>query len=70
MLIGLTPTNEFMFRFNRRFYRNLSFRSLLRIGVHQEGPTYDALYRGDWDQRANTPASPAMIGLDDGGPNA
>lgn len=62
--------NEFMFRFNRRFYRNLSFRSLLGIGVHQEGPTYDALYRGDWDHRAHPPASSAMIGLDDGGPDA
>ena len=33
--------NEFMFRFNRRFERALSFRSLLGIGSHQEGPTYE-----------------------------
>jgi len=40
--------NEFMFRFNRRFYRALSFRTLLGLGVHRVGPTYRGLYDGDW----------------------
>lgn len=60
--------NEFMFRINRRFSWSLSFCSLPWIGVQQEGPTCDAVFRGDWHQRADTAASPEKIGLDDGGP--
>jgi len=40
--------NEFMFRFNRRFYRPVSFRTLLWLGTHNPGPTYRGLYDGDW----------------------
>jgi hypothetical protein len=40
--------NEFMFRFNRRFYRALSFRTLLGLGAHNAGPTYRGLYDRDW----------------------
>lgn len=43
--------NEFMFRFNRRFYRQVSFRTLLGLGAHQTGPTYRGLYDGDWVHR-------------------
>jgi len=39
--------NEFMFRFNRRFYRAMSFRSLLGLGSVRLGPTYRSLYHGD-----------------------
>ena len=39
--------NEFKFRFNRRFYRAVSFRTLLGLGVHRVGPTYRSLYDGD-----------------------
>jgi len=40
--------NEFAFRFNRRFYPFNAFRSLLGIGGETVGPTYAALYDGDW----------------------
>lgn len=36
--------NEFMFRFNRRFYRQTSFRTLLGLGANHSGQTYEALY--------------------------
>ena len=36
--------NEFMFRFNRRFYRATSFRSLLELGVLTPGVTYKDVY--------------------------
>ena len=36
--------NEFMFRFNRRFYRAVSFRSLLELGSLTPGVTYKAVY--------------------------
>jgi hypothetical protein len=43
--------NEFMFRFNRRFYRAVSFRTLLGLGVHRTGPTYRGLYDREWVHR-------------------
>lgn len=36
--------DEFMFRFNRRFYRAVSFRSLLDLGTVSPGMTYDEVY--------------------------
>lgn len=45
--------NEFTYRFNRRFYRAVSFRTLLGLGTVQEGPTYEGLYRGEWAHRPN-----------------
>ena len=36
--------DEFMFRFNRRFYRAVSFRSLLDLGTIGPGMTYDEVY--------------------------
>lgn len=36
--------NEFMFRFNRRFYRAVSFRSLLELGSLTPGVTYKDVY--------------------------
>ncbi len=47
--------NEFMFRFNRQFYRALSFRTLLGLGAHNTGPTYGGLYDRDWVYRENPP---------------
>lgn len=43
-----TYLNEFVFRFNRRFYPFNAFRSLLGIGTNGEGPTYAGLYSGEW----------------------
>ncbi len=36
--------NEFMFRFNRRFFRAVSFLSLLGLGVLRQGLTYREVY--------------------------
>lgn len=36
--------DEFMFRFNRRFYRAVSFRSLLELGALTPGVTYKEVY--------------------------
>lgn len=39
--------NEFVFRFNRRFYPFTSFRSLLGIAGGAESPTYAELFSGE-----------------------
>lgn len=36
--------NEYMFRFNRRFHRGVSFRSLISIGMLNSGLTYQEIY--------------------------
>ncbi|MCK5806553.1 MAG: IS1595 family transposase [Lentisphaeria bacterium] len=41
--------NEFVFRFNRRFWPLVAFASVLRIGAQVEAPTYTALYDGSWE---------------------
>ncbi len=46
--------NEFVFRFNRRFYPMTAFASALGIGSKVAGPTYAALYGG----RGVRPATP------------
>jgi hypothetical protein len=40
--------NEFVFRFNRRFYPMTAFDSVLGLAVRSEAPTYAALYSGEW----------------------
>ncbi len=40
--------NEYVFRFNRRFYPMTTFHSVLGLAVHAESPTYDELYSGEW----------------------
>lgn len=39
-----TYLNEYMFRFNRRFYRSTSFRTLLGLGALHAGLTYREVY--------------------------
>ena len=41
-----TYLNEFIFRFNRRFYRPVSFRSLILLGILNVGLTYRQVYDG------------------------
>ena len=55
--------NEFMFRFNRRFWRMVSFRTLLGLATVQAGPTYRGLYDGKLVHRANpdTPATDSQV---------
>ena len=36
--------DEYMFRFNRRFYRSVSFQKLLGLGILHSGPTYQEIY--------------------------
>lgn len=44
--------NEFVFRFNRRFYPMTSFHSLLGIAARTVPPTYEQLYSGEWAHAA------------------
>lgn len=44
--------NEFVFRFNRRFYPMTAMHSLLGLAVHAEAPTYEELYSGAWSHAA------------------
>lgn len=39
--------NEYVFRFNRRFYPMTAFNSVLGLAAHEVPPTYDALYSGE-----------------------
>lgn len=41
--------NEFVFRFNRRFYPMTAFNSVLGLAAHVVPPTYAQLYSGDWE---------------------
>src|ERR1035438_216515 len=40
--------NEFVFRFNRRFYPMTAFHSVLGLASRAEAPTYETLYDGKW----------------------
>jgi transposase-like protein len=40
--------NEYVFRFNRRFYPMTAFNSVLGIGVRIEAPAYEDLCRSEW----------------------
>ena len=45
--------NEYVFRFNRRFYPMTAFNSVLGIAARSVSPTYDELYSGDWKHPAS-----------------
>ena len=47
--------NEFVFRFNRRFWPMAAFDAVLRIGTRAPAPTYAGIYEGTWVH----PGSPA-----------
>lgn len=40
--------NEYVFRFNRRFYPMTAFNSVLGLAANTVPPTYEELYSGDW----------------------
>ena len=46
--------NEFVFRFNRRFYPMTAFATVLGIGMRVTGPTYQDLYDGQWDHHTRS----------------
>ncbi len=45
--------NEYVFRFNRRFYPMTAFNSVLGISVGATSPTYEQLYSGEWRHPAS-----------------
>lgn len=49
--------DEFVFRFNRRFYPMTAFASILGIGMSVVGPTYRDLYDGKWDHHMRSTMS-------------
>jgi hypothetical protein len=44
--------NEYVFRFNRRFYPMTAFHTALGIAAHSVPPTYAQLYSGEWTHAA------------------
>ena len=44
--------NEFVFRFNRRFYPMTGFNSALGLAARTVPPTYEELYSGEWQHPA------------------
>jgi transposase-like protein len=49
--------NEYVFRFNRRFYSMTAFNSVLGLAARSVSPTYAHLYSGEWQH----PASGAKV---------
>jgi hypothetical protein len=49
--------NEYVFRFNRRFYPMTAFNSVLGLAARSASPTYAQLYSGEWEH----PASGAKV---------
>jgi hypothetical protein len=49
--------NEYVFRFNRRFYPMTAFNSVLGLAARSVSPTYAQLYSGEWEH----PASGAKV---------
>lgn len=41
--------NEYVFRFNRRFYPMTAFNSALGLAAKSVSPTYEELYSGEWE---------------------
>lgn len=47
--------NEFVFRFNRRFYPMNAFNSVLGLAAKVVPPTYEGLYSGAWEHPGRCP---------------
>jgi transposase-like protein len=52
--------NEFVFRFNRRFYPATTFNSLLGLAAKTVPPTYESLYSGEWEHPLPHPRAPQV----------
>src|SRR6202051_3395735 len=60
-----TYLNEFVFRYNRRFYRHVSFEALLGLATHQEPPGYwDIIKRDNPRKRAGRSPAPRLLHID------
>ena len=47
--------NEYVFRFNRRFYPMTAFNSALGLAARSVSPTYAQLYSGEWEHPGSAP---------------
>jgi transposase-like protein len=54
--------NEYVFRFNRRFYPMTAFNSVLGLAVRAQAPTYASLYSGEWVHPAGQQAAAIQQG--------
>lgn len=52
--------NEYVFRFNRRFYPATGFNSVLGLAAKTVPPTYASLYSGVWQHPGGPPTSPQV----------
>ena len=60
-----TYLNEFVFRYNRRFYRHVSFEALLGLATHQEPTGYwDIIKRDNPRKRAGRSPAPRLLHID------
>jgi len=49
--------NEYVFRFNRRFYPMTAFNSVLGVAARSVPPTYEQLYSGEWAHPGSSEAA-------------
>src|ERR1700693_1601701 len=60
-----TYLNEFVFRYNRRFYRHVSFEALLGLATHHAPASYwDIIKRDNPRQSAGWPPAPRLLHID------
>jgi hypothetical protein len=60
-----TYLNEFVFRYNRRFYRHVSFEALLGLATHQEPTGYwDIIKRDNPRKRTGRSPAPRLLHID------
>lgn len=61
-----TYLNEFVFRYNRRFYRHVSFEALLGLATHHEPTGYwDIIKRDNPRKTAGQPPAPRLLHIDE-----
>ena len=61
-----TYLNEFVFRYNRRFYRHVSFEALLGLATHHEPTGYwDIIKRDNPRKSAGRPSAPRLLHIDE-----
>ena len=56
-----TYLNEFVFRYNRRFYRHVSFETLLGLAAHHEPASYWDIIKRDNSRKGAEPPAPLHI---------
>jgi transposase-like protein len=60
-----TYLNEFVFRYNRRFYRHVSFEALLGLATHHEPTGYWNIIKRDNPRKsAGRPRAPRLLHID------